>query len=580
LGRHYKGLWRITAAIVVFGVLSFILVAIAIVINVRCPDKKRPEFLFWLLGYLFFFIALMCEGASIEYSKYGNTPVISVLNLRSNDIDFSNYYETYVGHSSESPAPGFKAWSRKAPTELLLEFPSFVDEAEREAVAEIYSHTDIAAYMQQFYDGLEGKDPYLDVCVSCAINWSEAQENGAIRGTNPCNWDLSRVSTARRMCIGDWTPELLQEYWCERYEEAKADLDCEKAHSDVDDWTCTKKRAVRERALVTQYSLGALHQNNRLLLGVQIVAFVVSCVAVFLDMLFRDPKLGPYGVPPEDKKAKTKPKEKKSKPTAESPAATPSETPPPSTEGAKPADVKPKAAPPLPPAPPAAKKESDSSSYYSDSESSPGERPPEPPKPVAGAKPRGSSSSLSSSSPAARPIARPPPPIPKKPSSESSTSSSSSSSVAPPPPPAPAPPVPATRGSSSDYYSSSSEQKTPPRPVLPPPPAPVVPRKASSSSDSSSTADHKPVASPPPRKSSSSEYSDSQSSGGPPPAPIAVSGEQASSTSSASESSSSSEKPAARPPPPPKAEEPSSDSYSGSQSGSGSSSSASRSSTS
>jgi hypothetical protein len=282
LGRHYTDLYRIAAVTVVFSLFSVILVAVAIVINVRFPDKKRIEFVFWLLGYLCFFITLMCEGASIDYTKYGNMPVVSHLNLLT-DRDFNSYYRRYIGYLNTEPVSKsgaevpYKEWSKVLPTHVLINsfLDEFVKSEDHATVDRIYRRTDLSAYMQPFYGKDGDKDPVPDECVSCAINWSTTLKNGAITGTNPCNWDFSKVPTANHMCIGGWTPQLLQEYWCERYTEAKADDDCDIAHSGADDWTCVKERAVRERARVTQYSLAAMHQNNRLLIGVQIVAFVV-----------------------------------------------------------------------------------------------------------------------------------------------------------------------------------------------------------------------------------------------------------------------------------------------------------------
>jgi hypothetical protein len=313
LGRHYTELYRIAAVTVAFSVASIVFVAVGVVVNICFPDKKHVELVFWLFGYLFFFVALICEGVSIDYTKYGNAPVLSQLNLLKK-ATFYDYYLRYVEPPGNDVVPlppaqsPYKKWSKVRPTDVLLDtefqfLEGFVKQGDKETVARIYRRTDLSAYMQPFYSLVPESDPALDRCVSCAINWSAALEKGAFSGANPCDWDFGKVPTADHMCIGGWTPKLLQEYWCDQYTEAKGDDDCDIAHPDADDWTCVKERAVRERAWVTQYSLAAMYQNNQLLIGIQIVGFVFSCVAVWLDMLFRDPEMSPYGPTPDEEDA-------------------------------------------------------------------------------------------------------------------------------------------------------------------------------------------------------------------------------------------------------------------------------------
>jgi thiaminase len=80
-----------------------------------------------------------------------------------------------------------------------------------------------------------------------------------------------------------------QKYRCEEVERVKDDEEFAKEH--VSDWVAVEKRlALRRRRPITIESMGAFHQNNQLLIGIQVVAFVVSCPSVWLDITLRGKK--------------------------------------------------------------------------------------------------------------------------------------------------------------------------------------------------------------------------------------------------------------------------------------------------
>jgi hypothetical protein len=273
-------LHAIAGVVIAFALFSVLCIIVAVVFNVAFPHLKRVEFVLWICGFVFFFIAAMAEAAGINYTRYGDA-LVPTLNDFEKDKDFRTYIDKY-GRDSEwhqwtglnsgypFPLPGLAVWIGQA-TELNVT-----------RLTSVLTPLDWTAYVQRYARGNEDGGFDLAYVTGCAFNWSKMATK--FNGYDPCNYKFEDGDAED--CIGGRSGsdygDSLSDTSTAQDETAKFTAD----HQD-DPAAIEHRAALTQRRLETIDSLENFYQNNSLVLGLQVVAFVVAVIGVFLDMKWR-----------------------------------------------------------------------------------------------------------------------------------------------------------------------------------------------------------------------------------------------------------------------------------------------------
>jgi hypothetical protein len=248
----------------VFSVFSALWAFLALYFNCAKRDRHGVEIVLWLFTYAFFFVTAMTQIVGLVFSRWGDQRVPYQYNLLVDD-DFQRYWQLYV-NVGRDPLPGY-FMNDGIPWHLFPHFPRL----------------DLYAYMQPYYVPEDGSDAmtYAEV-TSCAINFSALVESGRFSIASPCSFTVFGQDNV--VCCNDWTFELLMDYWCDEHQKYQTELDYASFH---DPKLVQERQAVQQRGNITLNSPDMFFQNNRLLLGVEIVAFLVSLVSVIVDITWR-----------------------------------------------------------------------------------------------------------------------------------------------------------------------------------------------------------------------------------------------------------------------------------------------------
>jgi hypothetical protein len=284
--------YQLSASALVFSLVGVIVVFSAFLAQIYGHGSKPAGVGLWVASYIFVIVCIILEGLGLEYTKYGDAYVPSLYNYYEDD-DFREYVDTYDQSASNAD------WSPRT-----VAVPSCVNT--RRAEVELNpvpddTVLDMSQYMQPYVQWV-----YADVyehrtIAPCVFNWTSLALSTKMMGLDPCLYSIGDNDALK--CIGSWTGEKFQLFWCAAYRLQVVDIKRWRDDGDKTDIDLQKRTATDQVSYWSLDSLSAFYRHTTLLMYMQIAAFVLTTLG-----LVGHRKVAP---PPKEKKKETESEEEK-----------------------------------------------------------------------------------------------------------------------------------------------------------------------------------------------------------------------------------------------------------------------------
>jgi hypothetical protein len=258
---------ELSVAVAVLAAFATLFLVLAVIVKVIVPKFGTIELLLWAVCFLLTIAVVMMEAACVNYTRFGDTKVPDIFNYYDSNTDFQNYVDTHTGElwvtygAIDSPT-GLPPWSVLqglfSPSNRSL--PSTVAQA-------------LPALSMEYFREMDGVWVSRRVTL-CAIDWRAMFEAGKMDSGDPCSFNIK--DTDANGCLGRWTASAVKDYWCELSDRNKKDAEETGLTQDGRE----KRAALRERTVDTIESLDSFYENNALLVGIEIVGFLVASIGL------------------------------------------------------------------------------------------------------------------------------------------------------------------------------------------------------------------------------------------------------------------------------------------------------------
>jgi hypothetical protein len=260
-------LYQLALVIVILSVVSLLCILIAFALRFRFPDSVGCGLLYWVLGYILFFVPAMCSVAIIHYTRFGDTPIPTFYNYYDMNTDFKDYVDKFT--KDPWPANGGTTSQTGFPPNwagMLTDAKITLDTA---------AATSLPALVQPYFRKEDGEFAPHNVTL-CAIDWQQILDAGQFDGS-PCSLVLTDSDWE---CIGQWTPTAVAEYWCALTNDNLEIREERRLEQEFRE----KEQGTRTRQFESTDRLDIFGEINVIVLSIELAAFAVSAIGLFMDL--------------------------------------------------------------------------------------------------------------------------------------------------------------------------------------------------------------------------------------------------------------------------------------------------------
>lgn len=242
-------------------IFAIVFIMAAIFFNIK-HFPKAVQIVFWVLADLAFIATIICEGLSIEWSKYGEFYVPS-RNDYYNDKKFKEYVDTY-----------YRSALNDEPQVSVTKFEGCDENKYAQCTPNVtYASKDLFNFehMPYFFANFtyeQNGNQYNRTVPQCKVEWEKAYPSGI----DPCNWVIEHAK-----CIGGWSAKNFKNYWCYAFRSNRSTSHKirDESESEVERYLANKERAYQS---VDSYN--AFYEINNIFIGLQCSGFGLTTLSL------------------------------------------------------------------------------------------------------------------------------------------------------------------------------------------------------------------------------------------------------------------------------------------------------------